>query len=610
MKWRFIPWPKGIVEQDVTQWDQFKNDDVDLADSLGRESTQNSLDASVGDGPVRLRFSYLRDCNAPDHNFLKKLFDSHTEHAQAAGINLDRIDFSKPTALVIEDFGTQGLTGKIDEKDDGNFSDFWRRHGRSHKTGKSLGRWGLGKLVFSMSSQLRAFFGLTVQADTGAVALMGQTVLGMHYMNGKEYTAHSFFSDMKDPDSLDALQIPISDKNFVEQFRTEFRLARKKEPGLSVVIPFPVAGIDRDVIIEVVIINYFIPVLRRQLVIEFDEVTIDHNTILDHAQKFARGKIKDIEDIFAFVKEADAAHIFTRPTDSTWYRNGRLGAEGFAEGDLSAMRDAFTNGKLVSVELPIAIQKSGKEAENGFFRLFLKKPESISHGQDFYVRGGITLPQEAKFRDRKALGMLIADEPVVATFLGDAENASHTKWNGKAEKLKDYKAADTRLKAIRNSLVELLDHLMQAIEEENEKALLNFFWTPGEGIGPKEKVQNEIKKTPPPIPPPSPEHPPIRISECVGGVSILPGRVLSPEELPLNIVVELAYDVSQGNPFRLYSAADFDLGDEEEINIEIDGGVNVEAAQNTLRCSIKEPSFSVHLTGFDDKRDLIVRVED
>lgn len=58
------------------------------------------------------------------------------------------------------------------------FSDFWRRMGKSHKAGKSLGRWGLGKLVFSSSSEARIFFGLTVRkTDPELSLLMGQPVI-------------------------------------------------------------------------------------------------------------------------------------------------------------------------------------------------------------------------------------------------------------------------------------------------------------------------------------------------------------------------------------------------------------------------------------------------
>lgn len=609
MKWHFKPFPPGMVETDVTQGDQFRNDDVDLADSLGRESTQNSLDAALpANGAVRIRFSFLENENAPDVEFLRSLFDGHDSHAAAAGIDLSSVKFDSPKALVIEDFGTKGLTGRVDEKDDENFSDFWRRHGRSHKSGKSLGRWGLGKLVFSMSSQLKSFFGLTVQHGSNVRALMGQSVLGMHRIGKTEYAAHTFFSDLQALGTPDELPVPVADNVFVNEFASQFRLTRTNESGLSVVIPFPSPDLSLESMTAVTIVNYFIPILRRQLVLEFDGTRIDHDNILQYAQEHALGKIKDIDYVFRFVSEASTCTNFIKPSDKEWFRNGALEEGEFSPEDLAAMRERFSSGELVAVELPIRIQRVGGPDRNTTFRLFLKKPEGIQRGQDFYVRGGITLPQEAKFHDRKALGMLIADDDVIAEFLGDAENAAHTKWNGKAEKLQKYRSPGMRLKAVRNSLVELHDHLVQAIEEENERALLEFFWTPGDGNSPKAK-SSPIKKTPHQNPPPPPEPNAVRIGECEGGLSILPGRKLNPEELPMNAVIRMAYDVSHGNPFRLYSPADFDLGNEEEIQIEATGDVIVEAARNELRCRLTGPEFDVRLTGFDDKRDLIVTAD-
>lgn len=609
MKWRFSAYPLDMVETDVTQRDQFKNDDVDLADSLGRESTQNSLDAAIqGNGGVTLRFSYLRNGNAPSEAFMRKLFDGHGEHAAAAGIDVNAINFANPTALVIEDFGTKGLTGRTDVKDSDNFSDFWRRHGRSHKTGKNLGRWGLGKLVFSMSSQLNAFFGLTVQANSGKRVLMGQTVLGMHSLSGEDYPSHTFFAEVKSgAEGKNGLPVPIDAGDFLEDFSKQFRLTRKDEPGLSVVIPFPVPDLDRDRMIAVAVANYFIPVLRKQLFLEFDDIRIDDKNILSLAHQYAKGKIRDIEAVFQFVSDADQVKTFARPTDALWYQGGHLTEAAFSQEDLATMREAFSKGELISAELPIKIQKAESPPEDTHFRIFLKRPENISHGQDFYLRGGITVPQEAKFRERKALGLLIADDDMIAAFLGDAENASHTKWNGKAEKLKDYIAAEERLRAIRNSVVELHDHLLQAIEEEDRRALLDFFWSPGPGNTPK---KNERKKFNPPPKPPEPPVPPIiRITDCAGGLAVHPGRAIKPEELPVKAVIQLAYDVSQGNPFKLYSEADFDLGDEEAIQIEVKAGVTVEAARNELRCTITDPDFEIKITGFDEKRDLIVRAD-
>lgn len=50
MKWHFTPYPADLVETEVTQRDQFNNDDVDLAETIVREAAQNSLSDSSGTG--------------------------------------------------------------------------------------------------------------------------------------------------------------------------------------------------------------------------------------------------------------------------------------------------------------------------------------------------------------------------------------------------------------------------------------------------------------------------------------------------------------------------------------------------------------------------------
>jgi len=151
MKWQFFPQPMNLVETEVTQRDQFKNDEVDFADTIVRESVQNSMDAQLDGQQVTVAFRFLNGTDHIDPNYMKSLLDVQVDHANAARFLRD-INFENPAALVIEDFGTKGLTGATDCKDNDNFCDFWRRHGKSHKTGLSRGRWGLGKLVFSSSS--------------------------------------------------------------------------------------------------------------------------------------------------------------------------------------------------------------------------------------------------------------------------------------------------------------------------------------------------------------------------------------------------------------------------------------------------------------------------
>ena len=171
----------GEMDRPPTQRDQFNNDDVELVDALVRESLQNSLDAAAEE-KVRVRFSLHRPDDAGRGALLAQLdLEQLRKRLRACAIDPDSIAFADPKLLVIEDFGTTGLTGSWGSMDKEPFSDFWRRMGKSHKAGKSLGRWGLGKLVFSSSSEARIFFGLTVRkTDPELQLLMGQAVLTTH----------------------------------------------------------------------------------------------------------------------------------------------------------------------------------------------------------------------------------------------------------------------------------------------------------------------------------------------------------------------------------------------------------------------------------------------
>ena len=72
MKWQFEEFPNSLVETEVTQRDQFRNDEIDLADTLIRETVQNSLDARAGNGAaVTVRFAFLDGDNAPDAAFVR-----------------------------------------------------------------------------------------------------------------------------------------------------------------------------------------------------------------------------------------------------------------------------------------------------------------------------------------------------------------------------------------------------------------------------------------------------------------------------------------------------------------------------------------------------------
>lgn len=605
MKWQFEEFPKSLVETEVTQRDQFRNDEVDLADTLIRETVQNSLDAKAGDvAAVEVRFAFADGDNAPDPAFVRALFQGHLEHARAAGVNVEDLDFDHPRAIVVEDFGTRGLQGNPWVKGNDDFNDFWRRHGISHKAGDRRGRWGLGKLVFSTSSKLRAFFGLTVPSDTRSPLLMGQTVLSMHELNGKQYPAHTHFSEVLTSGEQAGLRVPITDHEFIDRFSKEFGLARSHEPGLSIAIPFPHHDLERQKMVAAAIRHYFIPILRGQLVIKFDDVVLNSDTLRECAHKYLEpGIIHDVDELFTFVREAAVATNLVQ-VDKGWYRDGFEKA--IQQETLEGLRKSFATGTLVGVSFPIDIVRRDGTTVSTEVRGFLKKPPGLTRGQDHYVRSGITLPQESKFGHRIALGLLLADDAAISEFLGDAENPAHTLWVGNAEKVQtNYRGARERVTAVKKCLQNLHDVLAQAVEEKEDEALLDFFWTPGMGVGSR---RDRGRETFPPAPPPLPEPKPFRISATPGGFTVRPGATMSTAQLPVEITISAAYDVDDGNPFKLWSEFDFDFARQGDAQIHVTGAA-VKAAGNTIRCTVQEPDFEITVTGLDEKRDLIVKVE-
>ncbi len=612
MKWYFPPQLPGQVETEVTQRDQFSNDDVELAETIVRESIQNSLDAAIDDPPkVRVEFRWLGTQDGLQSDFINQLLKEQLVHAKVAGLSIDNIDFTTPTAIVIEDFGTKGLTGSIDHKDEDNFSDFWRRHGKSHKSGKKIGRWGLGKLVYSTTSQVGVFFGATVTQKEADVRLMGQTVLNLRTVDGVEYPPHAFFADIKNEgDIYKETPIPIQDTNLVSKFEKQFQLKRGSDSGLSVMIPFYPPEFNFERMISVAIENYFYAVITGQLKLQFQDIEINSNNIRELAHEYAHDRIENIDELFDFIEEvfiAEAEEMLS--LKQSWINDTKLDEDDFNPEDLDKIRNDFALGELVGLNLPLEIKLKNGDIQETSFSIYVKKPKQLGRGHDLYVRGGLTLPGEAKFRDRKAFGAMIAEKEEICAFLGDAENAAHTQWVSSAEKLrKNYQAPGKIVKVIKNSVVDLYDLLAEVTEETDEQALAEFFWK-DEPV--ESRVKKRPKKTPVVIPPiPEPRVQDFRISATEDGFAVISSDKTTADRFPQFIEVKMAYDAAKGNPFSKYSPFDFTLGGNSAIKLSLtkDTGKITSRKENIIKLVVTGVPFKLKATGFDVHRDLKVMV--
>jgi hypothetical protein len=611
MKWHFSPQLADQVETEITQRDQFNNDDVDISETIVREAVQNSIDAAINDpAVVSVKFKWIDKDDGLDPTFFSSLFETQQVHAIAADIDVESLNFNEPKALLIEDFGTRGLTGSTSEKDSDNFSDFWRRHGKSHKTGKSRGRWGLGKLVYSSTSQIGAFFGVTCRAGDQTPYLMGQTVLNLREVDGKQYPPHAFFADIDNFDDIyTRIPVPVKDADFVRSFVSYFSLERKAESGLSIIIPFPDPAFNKEKMIEVAIANYFYPLITGQLVLQFDELIIDSENVREAAKTYAENRFHQIDILFDFIEEVyRAEQQELLKLNSSWIEDTKLDEDDFQPETLELMRERFAKGELVALSLPVTVRLKNGEQKDSYFSVYIKRPLELTKGLDLYVRGGLTLPGEAKFRERRALGAVIAEQEDICALLGDAENAAHTLWTTNTEKLRrNYRASQPLVTVIKKSAVQLYDLLAEITEEKDEDALQDFFWfdEPDEGI----KKRRKKPKPPSPVPPIPKPAALISLSKAEGGFTIINTAEFTHDKLPREINVEVAYEVARGNAFKKYSPNDFTVGKNGSIKLGASESVKLVAAkENKWKFVVSDLPFKILSTGFDRNRDLKIKV--
>ena len=595
------------VDQEVTQRDQFNTDEVTLVATIVREPHQNSLDAKQAgsDFPVRTKFHFHEAKNS-DADYFLALFEGLKPHLAASDVDVEGLDIAKPRILVIEDFGTTGLTGAFDNSSDPSpFNDFWRRIGTSHKGGVSGGRWGLGKLVFSSSSLIRTFFGMTVRHDDERriPLLMGQAVLKTHTVDGIKYAPHVFFGSV----GPTKLQLPELDEAAINKFCDAFGVTRRSEPGLSIAVPFALAEITEEALIPEVIRNYFFPILTRKLAVEIGDTLIDAETFDDVAANCLPGSAQANRELIAFIRrvhKAQRPHAILR---DDWAETGRM-SEALEPNMLIELREKLAaSGELVHVRAPITLRRKTGIVCETFFDLYLQKALDGVKAESLFVRGAITVPEESRyFRGRNVFGALVAAGEDVTEFLGDAENPSHTRWNGAADKLtRKWKAPKVRLAEIRHSLDSLYNLLAQAVESEEPDALIDIFSIEGPAT-----TMKKPKKDGPTSPPPPPQIPVsrklYRIVDRRGGFSIRAAPGLTDADLPLQIRVRAAYDILRGDPLRKYSPLDFDFNN-KGITINDEGANCVAIGSNELQLDVDSVDFNVDIDGFDIHRDLLVK---
>ncbi len=610
----------GEIHVDPVHDEFFKAQD--LPDALVREVIQNSLDARRGSSRVRVRFRFVHGSHALPSSEARKYLGGLREHLEPiAGDLPEGLPSSEEPVpwLLIEDAGTRGLSGRPDvdpeltrdESSKNDFYFFWRNIGRTVKGELDRGRWGLGKAVFPIASRIRTIFGLTTRAEDGRRLLLGQSVLKTHVHDGHRCDPYGFFGVRRRDDFM----LPIEEPELVEQFIRDFGLQRT-EPGLSVVVPwYRQEDLPFEAIAAAVLRQYFYPVIRGDLVVHLEDEarseTIDAQSIEAVAARVLPGA-DSIDRLSALtrwaVTQGTTSLEMLEPQAAD--RAPKWGPEVIGERRLRSLRERLESGERLAIRVPVAVKRLRSRAASTHFDIFMEKDESVSRGEHHHLRRGITIPDIRTPRDKPIRALLVVDDEKLSTLLGDAENPAHSDWSERADRVRThYDHGAWTVRFVKNAIPSIASILLLPPGGRVRDFLRDFFALEIDGSeeqkggagtqAGRDRGGEVIAETPEPVESRSS----IELRQISGGFVFEGER----GRVGRQMRAELAYRTPTGNPFRKYDSLDFDLAN-GGIEVEAEGAEIVRREGNVVELRTTAEQFHLACSGFDPRRDLVVRV--
>lgn len=633
--WVFEKLAGGAVRRDPNETQLFKTEQTDEGeyagtDALVREILQNSMDASNGKKPVRIRLALHSAGDLPPRDRLAYYFgrlEPALKHREI-GFDPDGVPQLLEGFLVCEDFETRGLGGDpllARDPDPGSqkredFFWFWRNIGRSGKTGDDLGRWGLGKTVYRAASQVGCMLGLTVRASDRRQLLMGQAVLRIHDLNGQEYVPEGYWcGGRKEPSGL---PLPIEEAAELEHFRREWKLTRSPdEPGLSVVVPYVAPELKGARLLQAICVHFFLPILRGKLIVDVvtpdtQEIRLDagsleewcRGVVWDGPKRTKRHEAPPID----FVKRCLAAESHAISTNLLGQSKlPELNAEAFEPQTLEKLRSLFASEKLTPIKVRMALDRKNAPKEEGELYVFLQRQPDAERADTYYVREGMTI---TKLNSRASLrgvhAFVVVEMGPLASLLGDSEGPAHEDWDTSEERPNRLWAKwKGRVKFCRRIVDDLAEFLAPPTTKADFELLSDFFSI--------EKTQApQRSRMPAPRGNGRPKFGDIiakprwyRLDGRRGGFRIVHNSALSLPEKP-RLRVSVAYDLPSGNPIKKWSPFDFHFGKSPQLKFSGKSVNVVSQAGNVLVLAVEDERFAFVVDGFDEHRDLLVRIDE
>lgn len=600
-----------------------------LARELMGEVGQNAHDAAASAAaPVVIRYTLCESSKALQWDRASEYFEGLWEHLEASGSTYPSTG-TDCRHLVIEDFGTTGLTGNVTARDKptadqekNHFYNFFRAENVSGKSGEDGGRWGLGKVVFMMASKIDTYFALTKRTEESPrEALMGVSILKNHSIGGKRFEPDGWFGKHGD----DGFHLPITDPALIDEFSDAWNVTRRSEPGLSVVVPYPDDSLDLTTLRTYAIRDFFMPVMKGELIFEFVNEEghigrISRETIVEEAQDLIRmdqgnGDDDDspsLREIASYINmlEPTMAPGATASVQSKPLTASAAAADMFTDDAVAKLRELLEAGETVNIQVNLEVRQKGHRPAESYFNVILRAEDRFV-GAPLFVRGKLVVTK-AKTNSIGGYRCIVnVQHRVLSSFLGDAENPAHEEWLVNTKGLTDkYMRAAELLRLVKNAPWRILSAIRHLDENESRPVLPSFFSI----LDPQ---SSKTTRTPsgkgggrsggPKPPTPGGGRPRLASTQEYAtpeggfGVRLTPAGV---ERGVRNVHVTVAYARLDGKALQLWDPADFDL---THLPASVAGGQIVGKHGKELVAVVEDPDgFDLRVGGFDVNRDLHV----
>mgnify|MGYP001183141321 FL=1 len=463
------------------------------------EFIQNALDAiakSFSNTLIKIHASRVSYMSFKE-NFLKDKFEDYLENSELSAMQKIPEHGKDINCLIMEDFNTTGLLGdpnhyfsKLPNGQPNLIHQFTheiggRRKGKSAHLGGSEGE---GKQTFCLSSDISTFFFFTVR-DDGTEFFMGISYFGIFELNGTEYKPFVHFGNKVESKDYTGKfwALPISDQTKIEKLKKIFGVKRKKEPGLTVVIPFINEDVTLDKVKETICNNYRVPILRKKLRVEVAEgKEINHETLLEvYKEKYSENETdkKMIEEYFNFIDEIDQQKVKNFDLSIVPQRPTSLDISSNLTDEI---QNFYKEGKIIKYQLQFIlakkILKNGKltdqfEDVNCTFNFYVKKFPDYANQQYKYcdtLRGDMPITQCRK-RTTNFFFADIQDEESML-LVKNGEVANHTRVRVDHPKYKVFYKHNVQrpyISFLNNAFMSLQDLLSQSGDTLDEKTTLD-----------------------------------------------------------------------------------------------------------------------------------------